>query len=90
MPALIFLALLLIVSFVTFVLYGLDKYKAKRKLWRIPEKVLIGCSLLGGAIGGLAAMSLFRHKTKHNYFWVANIIGLVWQIALLLLLFIRF
>ena len=88
MPALIFLAVLIVVSLITFLLYGVDKYKAKRKKWRIPEKVLLGCSLCCGAIGGLAAMSLFRHKTKHNHFWVANIIGLTWQLALLVVLFI--
>ncbi|MBE6702155.1 MAG: DUF1294 domain-containing protein [Ruminococcaceae bacterium] len=77
-----------LLSLINFTLYGLDKYKAKRKLWRIPEKVLLGCSFLGGAIGGTVAMSLFRHKTKHWYFWAVNIIGLAWQAALLILLLI--
>ena len=77
------------VSLVNFFLHGLDKYKAKRKMWRIPEKVLLGCSLLGGAVGGTAAMFCFRHKTKHWYFWAVNMIGLAWQIALLVFLILQ-
>ena len=74
---------------VTLVLYALDKIKAQNGLWRIPEKVLLGFSLLGGAVGGLLGMNLFRHKTKHWYFWVLNVIGLLWQIALPLFLWIK-
>ena len=56
------------ISLIAFILYGADKSKAKRGAWRIPEKVLLGFSLLGGAVGGLLGMLLFRHKTKHWYF----------------------
>lgn len=69
-------------SFLAFILYGVDKFKAKRGLWRIPERVLLGFALLGGAVGALVGMNLFRHKTKHWYFWAVSIIGLVLQIAL--------
>jgi uncharacterized membrane protein YsdA (DUF1294 family) len=49
---------------------GIDKSKAKRHVWRIPEKVLFLVSLLGGSIGTWAGMYIFRHKTKHWYFVV--------------------
>ncbi|MBR4513682.1 MAG: DUF1294 domain-containing protein [Lachnospiraceae bacterium] len=49
---------------------GIDKSKAKRGAWRIPEKALFLVSFLGGSIGTWAGMYLFRHKTKHWYFVV--------------------
>lgn len=49
---------------------GADKYRAKKHLWRIPEKTLFLVSLLGGSIGTWAGMYLFRHKTRHWYFVV--------------------
>ena len=54
--------------------------------WRIPEKALLLLSFLGGAIGGILGMLLFRHKTKHWYFWFVNIVGLLWQAVLVLCL----
>lgn len=45
-----------------------DKRKAKKKLWRIPEATLFAIALLGGSIGSLVGMYLFRHKTKHLSF----------------------
>ena len=83
MPVLIVAVIFAVMSLVTLILYQSDKSKARKGQWRIPEKTLLLCSFFGGAIGGLAAMSLFRHKTKHWYFWAVNIIGLVWQVALL-------
>ena len=74
------------ISIVAFILYGADKAKAKRNAWRIPEKVLLGFSFLGGAVGGILGMLLFRHKTKHWYFWVVNLLGLAWQAALAIFL----
>jgi uncharacterized membrane protein YsdA (DUF1294 family) len=75
---LIFLAVMSVVAFFT---YAADKKKAEKKKWRTPEKVLLGLSFLGGAIGGYIAMFLFHHKTKKWYFHLANLLGLVWQIA---------
>ena len=77
----IFLAYLAFMSLVSFILYGSDKRKAKRQKWRVPEKVLLGFGFLGGAFGGLIGMRTFRHKTKHWYFWVINILGVIWQTA---------
>ncbi len=70
------------ISVITFVLYGTDKRKAIRGARRIPERVLLGFSFCGGAVGGLLGMSAFRHKTKHWYFWLINILGLLWQAGL--------
>lgn len=79
---LIYLAFLFIMSLVAFILYGSDKKKAKKGVWRTPEAVLLGWGFFGGAIGAIIGMRTFRHKTKHWYFWVVNILGLAWQIAL--------
>lgn len=54
-----------IASVVAFALFGIDKAKAKRKQWRIPEKVLLTAAALGGGLGALLGMQIFRHKTKH-------------------------
>ena len=56
------------VSLVAFFAYVIDKGKAKRGAWRIPEKVLLTLSLIGGATGGYVAMNLVRHKTQKWYF----------------------
>ena len=72
-----------ILSVITFFMYGIDKFKAQRGKWRISEKALLISSFIGGAVGGFLAMQLFRHKTKHWYFNVVNILGLIWQIGLI-------
>jgi uncharacterized membrane protein YsdA (DUF1294 family) len=71
-----YLLFLAVMSLVAFIMYGADKAKAKRHAWRIPEAALLGMGFCGGAIGALIAMNTFRHKTKHWYFWVINVIGL--------------
>lgn len=77
----VFVAALIVGSLICFILYGVDKAKAKKKAWRISEKALLLGGFLCGAIGALAAMQLFRHKTKHYYFYFVNILGLAWQVA---------
>jgi uncharacterized membrane protein YsdA (DUF1294 family) len=69
-------------SLIAFIFYAVDKKKAKRGKWRIPEATLLGLGFCGGAVGALLAMKSLRHKTKHWYFWVVNIIGLVLHIAI--------
>lgn len=82
----IYLLVIALISLVAFITYFADKQKAKRNMWRVPEKVLLGLGFFGGAIGALAAMQIFRHKTKHYYFYVVNIIGLIWQVAVAVLI----
>lgn len=79
-----YFALIALCSLVALVAYGIDKYKAQRSLWRIPESFLLGVGFCGGAVGALLGMRLFRHKTKHWYFWVVNLLGLAWQVAVAL------
>ena len=61
---------------INFLLFGYDKFQAKRNGWRIPERVLLGLTILGGGIGGLAGMLVFRHKTRKNVFWLAAVVGM--------------
>lgn len=63
-------------SFINFLLFGYDKSQSKQGGRRIPERVLLGLTLFGGGIGGLAGMLVFRHKTRKNIFWVAAIVGI--------------
>ena len=60
----------LAINIVLFVVMGVDKYRAIRRLWRIPEATLFILALVGGACGGTVGMYSFRHKTKHWYFAV--------------------
>lgn len=62
------LGLILFMNIIGFIIMGMDKYKAKKKLWRIPEKIFFMVAVFGGAIGVYAGMLFFRHKTKHWYF----------------------
>ena len=59
---------LLAVNIVTFLLYGIDKYKAKKGKWRISEATLLTMAAIGGSIGAWAGMRLWHHKTMHKKF----------------------
>lgn len=72
-----------VMSIITYCLYASDKKKARRGEWRVPEKTLLLFSFFGGAVGGLLAMYMVRHKTKHWYFPVINLLGIVWQVILM-------
>ena len=56
------------INVVTFFIYVIDKWKARRGKWRIPEDTLIWLAIAGGSIGALLGMYLFRHKTQHKKF----------------------
>lgn len=58
----------IVINLLTFLLYGLDKYKAVRQEWRIPERALLLMAFVGGAFGALSAMRIFRHKTRKGRF----------------------
>ena len=75
--------MLLVMNLLAFALMGIDKAKAKRGAWRIPEKTLFLVTALFGGLGGTLGMSFFRHKTKHWYFKLGFPALLVVQIALL-------
>ena len=78
-----FVILLLIMSVLTFLVYGLDKHAAKSNSWHTPEKRLLVFGLAGGAAGGILGMLVFHHKTRKLYFWIVNLIGIAWQITTL-------
>lgn len=79
----VILGIALVMGVIAFALYGADKYKAIKGKWRIPEAVLLSIGFLGGSIGALLGMYLFRHKTKHWYFWAGNWIGFALLIVVL-------
>lgn len=60
--------LILLVNIIGFIIIGVDKHKAKKKLWRVPEKIFFLIAFFGGSVGVYAGMFFFRHKTKHWYF----------------------
>ena len=59
---------LIAINILTFLIFGLDKRKARKGKWRIPEATLIGLAVAGGSIGALLGMYLFRHKTQKRKF----------------------
>lgn len=81
---------LLIINIIGFLAMGLDKLKAKKEWWRIPEGTLMTICLLGGGIGTIAGMYKFRHKTKKLKFSVGMPTILISEIALVIYLLIKF
>ena len=81
---------LLVINFVGFCAMGIDKWKATRNAWRIPEKTLFMLTLLGGGFGTIAGMYLFRHKTKKVYFTVGFPVILLSEIFLVIYFAIKF
>ena len=71
----------IIMNIIGVMMMGIDKSRAKRHAWRIPERTLFLISLLGGSVGSLAGMYLFRHKTKHMKFVIGMPLILLIQIA---------
>lgn len=73
---------LIVINIVSFCLFGLDKWKARRGAWRISEGALLLSAVLGGSLGALAGMRVFRHKTKHLKFNITVPLCLVLHITL--------
>jgi len=71
-----------IINAIGFLLMLMDKHKARKNLWRIPEATLIGVAAIGGSIGTLAGMYTARHKTKHRKFTLGVPLILTAQILL--------
>ena len=70
-----------------FVLMGVDKSKSKRGAWRIPEVRLLLVAVIGGSVGGILGMLLFRHKTRHAAFALGLPVILLVQLVLAYLIF---
>ena len=62
----IVLIYLAVINVVTFFMYGIDKWKAKKSRWRIREAALLGLAVLGGSIGAWLGMKVWHHKTQHK------------------------
>ena len=75
---------LIFISIITFILFALDKIRATRKQWRIPEAVLLGFSFVGGGLGAFLAMKIFRHKTKKSKFSFGIPLMLLVQIGVII------
>ena len=79
----VFLVVWAAVNLTAFALYGMDKRRAIRGAWRIPERTLIAIALLLGGVGALAGMQVFRHKTKHLSFRICVPLGAAISLAAL-------
>ena len=82
----ILLVFLLIVNALGFILMLIDKIKAKKNLWRIPEATLFLVAAIGGSIGSILGMYTFRHKTKHVSFLLGMPLILAVQIVIVILI----
>ena len=78
----IILGYLLAVNITSFLLYGIDKYKAKKGRWRISESTLLMMAVIGGSIGAWTGMRLWHHKTMHKKFKYGIPVIIIMQIAL--------
>lgn len=64
------IAYLILINIAAFALYAMDKKRAQRKMWRVPEGRLLLIAALGGSLGALCAMHALHHKTKHAKFYI--------------------
>ena len=79
-------AYLFLINALAFLLMLADKRKAKKKAWRIPESTLLTIAALGGSLGAIAGMYLFRHKTRKPHFFIGLPVMVLAHILLLLIL----
>ncbi len=77
---------LIFINILTFLVYGIDKWKAKQGSWRISEATLLMLAVIGGTIGALLGMQVWRHKTMHLKFKYGLPLILLAQIALMYLI----
>lgn len=71
------------INVILFSLMRFDKQQARKGKQRIPEKTLLFLGFLGGATGGMLGMNMFRHKTKHRYFYLVYLIALVFWVLVI-------
>ena len=75
---------LIAMNVVTFFMYGIDKWKAKRSKWRISEATLLGLAVIGGSIGAWLGMRVWHHKTMHKKFQFGIPLIIVAQVAMII------
>ena len=76
--------ILIVINVLTFVVYGIDKWKAKQGSWRISEATLLLLAVIGGSIGALLSMQIWHHKTMHKKFKYGLPLILIIQILLII------
>ena len=81
---------LIVINIVTWIAFGLDKWKAKSGKWRIPERTLLLLALAGGSLGALAGMIMFRHKTRKPKFFISVPVMFVVHCVIVTVLLIGF
>lgn len=74
--------ILLTFNLLTFIIYGIDKFKAKKAKWRIPESTLLLLAVFGGSIGAWLGLQVWRHKTQHKKFYIGIPVIMAVQMAL--------
>ncbi|MEG0230303.1 MAG: DUF1294 domain-containing protein [Oscillospiraceae bacterium] len=79
----------ILINIIWFILYGIDKNKAKNRKWRIKEFTLLFGGFLGAGFGSFLAMQIFKHKTKHLKFKILVPIFIFLHIILLLIIFLK-
>ncbi len=79
---------LIVINALSLVLMLADKLRARKNLWRIPEATLMGVAALGGSLGCLMGMRIFRHKTLKPKFFVGVPVILVLQVVLIILIYL--
>ena len=82
-------AYLALINLVLFVVMGADKLRAKRHRRRVPEKTLLALAVLGGGVGGMLGMLVFRHKTRHAKFYLGFPLIFLCEAVLAYVLFFR-
>lgn len=75
---------LIVINIVTFLVYGVDKFKAKKGKWRIPEVTLLLLAVVGGSVGAWLGMKVWHHKTLHKKFKYGIPFIMIAQVALML------
>lgn len=74
------LTYLLIINILTFIIFGIDKYRARNNDWRIPEATLFLLAIIGGSIGAEIGMHVWHHKTRHLHFVIGIPLILILQV----------
>ena len=74
---------IVVINLVSFMMFGIDKYKARRGQWRISEATLLAVAAIGGSIGAWMGMKVWHHKTLHSKFRYGVPIMLLAHIALM-------
>ena len=72
----------LVITVITFLVWGFDKFRAQLQQWRVPEKTLYMLFILGGGVGALLGMTVFRHKTRKTKFKIISVVSVLVHIVI--------